>query len=77
MNNLSGYTETQLLRFINVTQSDHNEQKKVLLNTLDKYKEVIDKYKEASNEIDDEVENLDGIESRYAELIIELNNRGK
>jgi len=70
MDNLKDYSETQLLKFINDAERDHNEKKQDIRNVLDEYKEVEDR-------LNNEMDILSDIEKRYVQLMVELNERGK
>jgi hypothetical protein len=68
MENLSGHTETQLLKMINDSKADHERLKK----------EVIDhtfQVDELEKIINDKINEIAVIEKNYVLLIEELNNR--
>lgn len=68
MDNLKDYSETQLLKFINDAEKDHNDKKKDIIIILDEFNEVKDR-------LNAEVDKLDLIEKRYVTLIGEYNER--
>ena len=68
MENLSGYTETQLLKMINDSKAEHETLKKEIIDhtfQVDELEKII------NNKIND----LAQIEKNYVVLIEELNNR--
>ena len=68
MENLSGYTETQLLKMINDSKAEHETLKKEIIDhtfQVDELEKII------NNKIND----LAQIEKIYVVLIEELNNR--
>jgi len=70
MANLKEYTETELLKFINDAERDHNDKKEVI-------KKVLTEYKEVEEKLNNEINLLDDIEVRYVTLMEELSSRAK
>jgi hypothetical protein len=68
MENLSGYTETQLLKMINDSKVNHENLKKEIIN----YTFQVD---ELEMTINNKINELSEIEKNYVVLIEELNNR--
>jgi hypothetical protein len=70
MANLKEYTETELLKFINDAERDHNEKKEIIKIVLTEYNESVEK-------LNNEIKLLDDIELRYVTLMEELSSRAK
>ena len=68
MENLSGYTPTQLLKMINDSQVAHEKIKKEIL-------EFTDEVETLESKINKKIVELTLMEQQYVELIEELNNR--
>jgi cell division septum initiation protein DivIVA len=68
MENLSGYTPTQLLKLINAVKTAHDTIKKNILDYVNKVEEL-------EKQINGKMEELDVYEKQYVELIEELNKR--
>ncbi|MFA5366507.1 MAG: hypothetical protein WC333_01095 [Dehalococcoidia bacterium] len=68
MENLSGYTPTQLLKLINAVKTAHDTVKEGILDCVNKVEEL-------EKQINGKMGELDIYEKQYVELVDELNKR--
>lgn len=77
MSNLKDYTETQLLKFMNDAERDHNETKEKIKHLLDEIKPLEIQMKPLTEKLNKEMDVFDSIEKRYVLYLQELNSRGR